>query len=200
MKKALISNAILISLIILMFVYTYIIVDFIEPIFIYFLVTLLLAEAVIFLNTFIYFKKSIIERIRKVLAIYSLVVLLLFVISFIYSKITGYVFIYSSYRILYISFLIYPIILLIMLSLMNAKIVGEKNKMVTGLTSVFVVVLMLFHGVICIFGVNKVELIKYENTPNTVLVTNSMWLHGTIYEYEQVNLFYMEYVGINDSW
>ncbi len=161
---------------------------------------ILLIEAVVFLSTFKYLKLETRKIIVKILLIVVIIASLITAFIFIYERITGYIFIYKyTYGFLLISFLIYPAILLVMLWLINKyDSIKARNTIVT-LTAFFVVVFMLCHGVIGGLGQRPIEIVENPNG-NVIYLTDSFLLHGTEYEYKQINKYFMEYVGISREW
>lgn len=158
-------------------------------------IVILLIEAVVFLVTFKYLTLKTRKTITKFLSVYVLLAFLITIAYFMYEKITGYVYIYKyTYGFLLVSFLIYPTILLVMLMLLNHT-KQTKHTLVVAITSILVVCLMFGHGVFGSLGSKQIR-----KTEDHIYVIDSLWLHGTEYEYRRVNEYFMEYVGISYEW
>jgi hypothetical protein len=139
-------------------------------------------------------KKSTLRITRKILGVYCILAILIFVSIKIYVQITGYTFIYYGYSPLLIAFIIYPCILWGMIRLMTLKSMVNNRTIIATLTTAFTVVIMGLNGVIMLLGSTSIEIIEKPNEENTIYVTESAFLHSSTKEYTQKNIFFMEYV------
>jgi peptidoglycan/LPS O-acetylase OafA/YrhL len=106
MKRMILLNIILLSICAIFFVLDFFILEQVTRFFFFTPIIFLFIEAGVFLFTFRHMKKSTLEWIRKVLAIYCILAIAILIAIKIYTGVTGYTFIYYGYSPLLIAFII----------------------------------------------------------------------------------------------
>lgn len=141
-------------------------------------ILLYLAEAVIFLFTFLYISDHTKKIIVKVLKIYLIVVFSLLCLIFLLEIIFSWKFIlYFSYRFIIYAFLIYPLILRIFLKV-SMYYVFKDQISVTVVTSMIVVAIMFVHGIFVGLSLQKVSIVRFDDADVELILVEQDMLFG----------------------
>lgn len=201
MKKMIRANIILITLAILLSVL--VITNLFSSIaFVLFSIFIFLLEAIIFLHTFLLFKDETLKKIEKILRIYLLCVVPLFLIMQLYEWITGTVFIYTySYQFFYLPTLIYPFILWIMLRGYFHRFMESHRFGLTAVISGITVIMLLINGFLVLLGTKTTNFVDFEEQEvKLVLVEESFLFSSNHVLYEKENALFMRELRHNGSW